>query len=125
MFTKFKPGDKIINQHDVIWLVTVQSTNVISGVVLYHHDHTMIGKAGISYQGSGVEWKLMDGPISIYNPPTFNVGDLVEAVIDDVRMQMMIQSERLEEFSCVDLHTGQYHIVDGVHLVKISSVTLR
>lgn len=125
MVDKFKAGDKIINQFDTIWLVTIATTNVISGVVLYHHDHAFIGKASVSYQGAGIEWELMSEPLRLYNPPIFNVGDLVETVIDDVRMQLIIQSERLgDTFACVDLNTGQYHIVEGFHLAKISSVTL-
>lgn len=126
MKEKFSLGDKIINQHNHIWLVTYVTETSLSGVVLYHHDYAEIGTARIAFHDSALIWRSLKGPFTIYNPPSLNTGDLVESVIDGVRMQMIIQHARVcNVFACVDLETGQYHLVNEEHLTKINSVTLQ
>lgn len=126
MCNQFKPGDKIVNKYDEIWIVTHANDNSLSGVVLYHHNYAEIGTARISFPDSTIAWRSLEGPFTMYNPPSLNVGDLVEAIIDGTGLQMIIQHERAGDvFACVDLETGQYHLVDGVHLTKINSVTLQ
>lgn len=44
MVNKFKAGDKIINEHDTVWIITAIDNGYMAGVILKHNNKKLVGR---------------------------------------------------------------------------------
>lgn len=123
MKEKFKPGDKIINQHGVIWIVTKIKSEYMTGIVLQHSDRRMIGMMDTVWDSSTITWSLLDKRIFLEAPPGFAIGDLVEDRYNHT-VEMIVIGVQETGVTCVDLITSLECVYDPEDLRNSEGVCI-
>lgn len=123
MVNKFKAGDKIINEHDTVWIITTIDNGYMAGVILKHNNKKLVGRTDCVRVLSSITWMLLDKHIMLNPSPSFALGDLVEDRYNH-NLEMIVTKVQSGGITCVDLINAGEHVYDPEDLRHSEGVVL-
>lgn len=119
-------GNKIVNRHGVMMIVTSGDRYSITGIFIRHPGLQFLGRSYTINYGEDCSWALVDHDINLSNP-IIKHGELLRGSIEggDGVMDLMATGISHEGVvKCVDLNSGIIHTIPVRRVSPISELPI-